>query len=124
MTKNLLMIFLGLFLTASAFAKSKTCKDLPQKDEMHGQKACVYYFNTIQRAYQEALGENSEDASHLARSLPSKKSETSANNVTVEYDPKSRSRYVINLRYPGGETVWTLLRSANKVTIVFDYYPD
>ena len=113
-----------LFSTVPAFATSKNCKSVQQKDEMHGQKACVYYVATIEQGYEKALRENIEDASYLKAILPSKKTGETVKEVEVEYVPKGRFKYVINLRYPGGETEWTLLRSANKVTIVFDYYPD
>ena len=125
MKKKYLLFSFCLFAIPIAFAKAETCKDVPQKDDMHSQTVCFYPYNSLELAYQDALKQSSEDAKYLKRTLPKKHYvDDSSEVVNIEYNPKSASRYVINLGYGGGETVWTMVKLPHKVKITFDYYPD
>ena len=110
-------------LTAQAKDTDLRCKDVPQKDEMHGQTVCSFSGSSLDSAYQAARARFKEDGVHLRAQLPVKRLNTTHDSVSVLYQP-SRKQYQIDLTYPGGETVWKLYPSAKQVKIVIDYYPD
>ena len=110
-------------LTAQAKDTNLRCKDVPQKDEMHGQTVCTFARSSLDSAYQAARARFKEDGVHLRAQLPVKRLNTTHDSVSVLYQP-SRKKYQIDLGYPGGETIWKLYPSAKQVKIVIDYYPD
>ncbi len=116
----LVMVVFGI----STQAHSATCKDVPQKDEMHSQTVCLYPNMSIERAYEHALKSNEPDGKQLRKALPKKHLEEKSTLAYVAYEPISPSKYQINLLYDGGETIWTMVKKSGNVKIIFDYYPD
>ena len=116
--------FAVVILLLSTQAYSETCKDVPQKDEMHAQTVCFYSGTSLESAYQQALKSNEPDNKQLRASLPKKQLEEKSTDAYVTYKPINQSKYRINLLYDGGETIWTLVKMGSKVKIIFDYYPD
>ena len=110
-------------LSAQAKDAELRCKDVPQKDEMHGQTVCSFAGSSLDSAYQAARARFKEDGVHLRAQLPVKRLNTTHDSVSVLYQP-SRKQYQIDLGYPGGETIWKLYPSAKQVKIIIDYYPD
>lgn len=125
-TPRLLMAALTLsavHLTAQAQDAALRCKDVPQKDEMHSQTACVFADSSLDRAYQAMRARFKEDGVHLLPALPQKPLKQTHSDVLVVYKP-AQKKYEIELDYPGGVTIWKLMPGTQQVSIVIDYYPD
>ena len=110
-------------LTAQAKDTDLRCKDVPQKDEMHGLTVCTFAGSSLDSAYQAARARFTEDGAHLRAQLPTQRLNTTHEGVSVRYQP-SRKQYQIDLSYPGGETRWTLIPNGKQVKIGIDYYAD